>query len=478
MSKGGGGERAAQRAVDNQNAYNDEMHSYQWAEAQSNYATAMENIAIQRINETALKNYQDQTNFNGWLDRENIRLYEYDKEVEAYNSSVEAYEQQLDYNNLAYDIALNDSNRVYQDQLIAFGFQNQDLLMKYHEGDAQAALDTEGLINKINQAENLAELQFNETKLTKEWNQSQKALEDAGLRQGLAGIKAETAFKAQGERIAYLGKEGQQRNLGQAGRSAAKAVQSLLASHGASQAALAEMISRADSKYQLDKRRISEEIQHGAEKANLTYSQIAQNLLNTTQDAQHQHDQIGLKFSQLKDRTDFNRNQLSQSIQSAEAQNAADQQKLTLDKYQQDLNAASNLMTLPTTPPVESNPISIPTTRFNDPDAPNMPPIPADAVNTYQGPSFLQQVGQVVGIAASISQFSSDLELKENIVRKGRSKRGFPIYEFNYKHEPNQRYQGVMGQDLLELLPEAVSEGDNGYLQVNYNLLDVEFKQI
>ena len=156
MSKGGGGERAAQRAVDNQNAYNDEMHSYQWAEAQSNYATAMENIAIQRINETALKNYQDQTNFNGWLDRENIRLYEYDKEVEAYNSSVEAYEQQLDYNNLAYDIALNDSNRVYQDQLIAFGFQNQDLLMKYHEGDAQAALDTEGLINKINQAENLS----------------------------------------------------------------------------------------------------------------------------------------------------------------------------------------------------------------------------------------------------------------------------------------------------------------------------------
>ena len=72
----------------------------------------------------------------------------------------------------------------------------------------------------------------------------------------------------------------------------------------------------------------------------------------------------------------------------------------------------------------------------------------------------------------------SDLELKENIVRKGRSKRGFPIYEFNYKHEPNQRYQGVMGQDLLELLPEAVREGDNGYLEVNYSLLDVEFKKV
>ena len=35
-----------------------------------------------------------------------------------------------------------------------------------------------------------------------------------------------------------------------------------------------------------------------------------------------------------------------------------------------------------------------------------------------------------------------------------------------------------MGQDLLELLPEAVREGDNGYLEVNYSLLDVEFKKV
>ena len=111
--------------------------------------------------------------------------------------------------------------------------------------------------------------------------------------------------------------------------------------------------------------------------------------------------------------------------------------------------------------------------------APNLPPEPAEAINTYQGPTFLQQVGQVVSIGASIAgMFGSDVELKENIVRKGRSKRGFPIYEFNYKHEPNQRYQGVMGQDLLELLPEAVREGDNGYLEVNYALVDVEFKKV
>tara|TARA_E500000305_G_scaffold39804_1_gene30436 strand:+ start:3808 stop:5241 length:1434 start_codon:yes stop_codon:yes gene_type:complete len=477
MSKGGGGDADYQKAVDNQNAYNNEMHSYNWAQTQANYATAMENLAIQKINETATKNYQDQTNFNGWLDRENIRLYEYGKEVEAYNASVESYEDQLDYNNLAYDIALNDANRVYQDQLTAFGFQNQDLLMKYHEGGEQASLDTQGLTNKLTQAQALSDLQVRETAANKDWDQAQKALEDAGLRQGLAAVKAETAFKAQGERISYLGKEGQQRNLGQAGRSAAKAVQGLLATHGMSQAALADSISKADSKYMLDKRRISEELRHGAKMTNIKYSQIANTLLNTKQDAQHQQDQIGLKFSQLKDRTDFNRQQLSESMKSADGQYKADKQKLVMDKYQQDLTAAANLMSVPSAPPQETQPLGIPETTWQDPTKPTKPPIPAEAVNTYQGPSMLQQVGQVVGIAASLYSMS-DLEVKDNIVRKGRSPRGFPIYEFNYKHEPNHRYQGVMGQDLLELLPSAVVEADNGYLAVDYSQLDVEFKQI
>ena len=35
-----------------------------------------------------------------------------------------------------------------------------------------------------------------------------------------------------------------------------------------------------------------------------------------------------------------------------------------------------------------------------------------------------------------------------------------------------------MGQDLLELLPSAVHEADNGYLAVDYSQLDVEFKKV
>ena len=478
MSKGGGADAAYQKQVDAQNKYNNEMHSWQWGQAQDNYAYQQENIAIQKINDLATRNYQNQTNFNGWLNRENMRMYEFDKQVEAYNASVKSYKRQLDYNDIAEDIALADENRAHQDQLIAFGFQNQDLLMKYFHAGEQSSLDTKGLTTKINQAQNLAGLQVRETKQNKAWAEAQAALDKAGLRESLAATKAEGAFKSQELRVGYLGKEGQQRNLGQAGRSAGKAIQALLATTGANQAAMADSISRADSKYQLDARKIAEGLGNTAIMTNIRYDEIANNLRNTRDDAKQQQEGIGLKFSQLKDTTDFGRIQIQQSMISAGEQHKANKTKISMDKYQQDINAANQLMTRPTLPPQEISPIGIPTTTYQDPMAPNLPPEPAEAVNTYQGPTFLQQVGQIASIGASIAYMASDLELKENIVRKGRSKRGFPIYEFNYKHEPNQRYQGVMGQDLLELLPAAVHEADNGYLAVDYTQLDVEFKKV
>ena len=352
--------------------------------------------------------------------------------------------------------------------------------MKYFQAGEQAGLDTQGLTTKINQAQSLADLQIKETKQNKAWAEANAALDQAGLRESLAATKAEGAFKSQELRVGYLGKEGQQRNLGQAGRSAGKAIQALLATHGANQAALADSISKAESKYMLDSRRVAESLGNTAVMTNIKYNEIANNLKNTRDDAKQQQENLGLKFSQLKDTTDFNRIQIQQSMISAGEQHKANQTKIAMDKYQQDINAAGQLMTRPTLPPQEISPLEVPETQYQDPIAPNEPPEPAEAINTYQGPTFLQQVGQVVSIAASIASMfpGSDVELKENIVRKGRSKRGFPIYEFNYKHEPNQRYQGVMGQDLLELLPSAVVEADNGYLAVDYSQLDVEFKKV
>jgi hypothetical protein len=196
-------------------------------------------------------------------------------------------------------------------------------------------------------------------------------------------------------------------------------------------------------------------------------------------DAEHQQQQIGLKFSQLKDRTDFNRLQLQQSMISAGEQHEAGKTKLTMDKYQQDLNAANNLMPRPDAPPQEIKPLSIPQTTYQDPRAPTAGPEPEKAINTVQRPSAFNTFLQIGSLAATLYTGGvSDVALKENIVRTGRSPKGLPIYEWNYKNRPDQRYQGVMAQDLVESNPSAVKTGPNGYLEVDYTQLDVEFKEV
>ena len=172
-----------------------EMYAFNWATTQDNYAYQQETLAANKMNEAALRALREQTEFNAWQNRENMRLYEYSKEVEAYNAGVASYEEQIDYNNIAEEIAINDANRAYQDQLIAFGYQNKDLLMKYYETGEQADLDIAGLEKKVDQAKNLATLQIDQTGINRECDAAQAALDNAGLREGLAATKADMAFK-------------------------------------------------------------------------------------------------------------------------------------------------------------------------------------------------------------------------------------------------------------------------------------------
>jgi len=71
----------------------------------------------------------------------------------------------------------------------------------------------------------------------------------------------------------------------------------------------------------------------------------------------------------------------------------------------------------------------------------------------------------------------SDRRLKKNINKIGESPSGLNIYSFEYINSKDGKglWQGVMSD---EIPPKAVILMDNGYDAVNYNMLDVEFKQI
>lgn len=66
----------------------------------------------------------------------------------------------------------------------------------------------------------------------------------------------------------------------------------------------------------------------------------------------------------------------------------------------------------------------------------------------------------------------SDIRLKENVELIGKSPSNINIYRFNYINNPT-KYQGVMAHEV----PWASQKHDSGYLMVDYNKVDVDFKK-
>ena len=67
----------------------------------------------------------------------------------------------------------------------------------------------------------------------------------------------------------------------------------------------------------------------------------------------------------------------------------------------------------------------------------------------------------------------SDIRLKENVELIGKSPSNINIYKFNYKNNPTI-YQGAMAHEV----PWASVKHSNGYMMVDYNQIDVDFKKI
>ena len=389
-----------QNAINAKFDYDNEVYSYDRAKDWSTYYHTLEHQYVQELNEQTINNYKDQLAINNWQDKENMRLYSYAKEAEAYNASVVSYYEQLDFNDIAEELTLNDTARAYQDQLISIGFQNKDLINKYLEGGESTALETKGLTDKVTQAKAVEQLQIRETGINREFDLLNDALDKAGLRDGMAATMADAAFKAQGMKTENIQKVGQQRALGQVGRSAEKAIQAILANHGNAQMALMESVSSAESKYNLDLKKLAGALEHKTKLTNLQYSNIANQLTTATQDIARAEEGVSMKFGQLKTATDFGREQLQQSMISAGEQNEADKQRIGMDKYQADINASASLKSVPKAPPQQKLPLMIPDTVYNKVLEPVKPPLPVRGVNTVHDTSFGDTL---VGIATSLA---------------------------------------------------------------------------
>jgi len=99
-------------------------------------------------------------------------------------------------------------------------------------------------------------------------------------------------------------------------------------------------------------------------------------------------------------------------------------------------------------------------------------------VNTGIGfGDFFSSASQALQLGLGAASLASDAELKENIKHVGKSSSGINIFEFNYIGE-TIKHRGAMAQEVLMKKPEAVVEMDNGYLGINYGMIDVKMETV
>ena len=86
--------------------------------------------------------------------------------------------------------------------------------------------------------------------------------------------------------------------------------------------------------------------------------------------------------------------------------------------------------------------------------------------------------GDILGTAAQLAgmYFMSDERLKENIKPIGTSENGHKIYNWDWNDKAkelgvNNPTTGVIAQEVMKYMPEAVSKHANGYYMVNYGVL-------
>jgi len=72
------------------------------------------------------------------------------------------------------------------------------------------------------------------------------------------------------------------------------------------------------------------------------------------------------------------------------------------------------------------------------------------------------------------SRIPSDIRLKQHVHQLGVTERGLRLYRYRYIGD-DTIYVGVMAQEVAQRVPAAVSRGDDGYLQVDYRLLGLDF---
>ena len=396
MSGGGGGSGQTQAQHD----ANIERWKFDYEQMVNKHEFNVDQFEAAQYNQEQIRQHKNAIAQNEWKDKEAMRIFDYQNAVKTYNAGVQAYHKQLDYNALAAEISTNDNTRKYNERLTEIGFKNEDLLMA-------------------------------------------QAFQGRDLTQKIQASRADKNYQYDQVALKGLAKQGKVRSMGQAGRSARKNLQAVLAEQGRAQSQLVDQISR---------------------------------------------DELGYQFALERAGTqaNFKQRQLAQTLKSAGTQYDADQVQVELQKYSADMGAESRIAPEPQAKPQMSKPLDLPKPAMLAPPArptekqwEQLRPVRGSSSSSSGG--FMSTLLTAASIAVPFIPKSDD-RVKYNITRVGTSPSGIPEYTFKYRFdgEHGPTYKGTSAQDLLAMgRGDAVVQTEkDGFYSVDYSKLDVNMEVV
>ena len=96
---------------------------------------------------------------------------------------------------------------------------------------------------------------------------------------------------------------------------------------------------------------------------------------------------------------------------------------------------------------------------------------------TYTAPAMLAVLAssEDAGAGAAVSRITSDIRLKRDIAALGQHANGLNLYRFRYLWSDTV-HVGVMAQEVAATRPDAVQQGADGYLRVDYARLGLRMQ--
>jgi hypothetical protein len=127
-------------------AFKSAMDQWRYTNQQGkrDYNFAVRGVNIARQNEAAERGWRDQTALLDYQHGMAIRDYEYGMQMRAYNKSEETYKKQLNFNNMAAQVALESEDRWLDERFKETAFANQDLIVQLLQEEGKASLVQSG----------------------------------------------------------------------------------------------------------------------------------------------------------------------------------------------------------------------------------------------------------------------------------------------------------------------------------------------